>query len=315
LVEIKNLIDSAKNILLVTHENPDEDALCSALAMKMALEKEGRAVDIFCASKVPPNIIFLFEAGQPKYSINISYDLIFGLDYGDIGRLETISAGLDVPEPAITFDHHPLTNQRGQFKIVDPAFSSTCEIVYRFLYANDMAIDKKIATCLLAGIFADTWGFRHSNTTPATLEVVAELLLKGAMINKIARIAYKRNAVSQSKIWSRALAKVSIEKDSGFVFCILGQEDLRECGALPDDVSGLASMLCMIPGIKFSLVLKEFAAGEIDGSLRALPSGGVDVASLARALGGGGHRLSAGFKSRRPAGEVIKQVRDLIKEV
>ncbi|MFH0852280.1 MAG: DHHA1 domain-containing protein, partial [bacterium] len=189
-----------------------------------------------------------------------------------------------------------------------------CEIVYRFLRANDMAIDKKIATCLLAGIFADTWGFRHPNTTSATLEVVAELLLKGAFVNKIARTAHRRNAASHPKIWSRALEKVIIEKNSGFVFCILGQDDLKECGASADDVSGLASLLCMIPGIKFSLVLKEFVIGEIDGSFRALPSGGVDVAGMARALGGGGHKLAAGFKSKRPAEEVIKQVRDLIKQ-
>lgn len=307
-IEAKKAIDDSEKILLASHDEPDGDALGSMLALKFSFEKLGKKADIFCVSKIPENLKFLPGVERIKKSVEPAYDLLFGLDYGDLKRLG--GATLDIP--IITFDHHPLTNQAGEIKVVDTDFSSTCEIVYQFLTENELKIDKEIATCLLTGIFTDTWSFRHPNTTAKTLKAAGELLLRGAPLRKIAGLVNQQKIGVKSKIWSRALANIQQDKDFGFVYCFLDFKDMRELGATTDDLSGLASLLCMVPGTKFSLVLSEMAPGQMDGSFRSLPNQGTDVSYFARALGGGGHKLSAGFKTEMAPEEAVKTIKELI---
>jgi len=307
-LEIKKAVDNANVILLASHGEPDGDALGSMLALKFSFEKLGKKTDAYCASAIPENYRFLPGIGQIKRKIEPGYDLLFGLDYGDLKRLEAGTLNI----PVITFDHHPLINQVGEMKVVDTNFSSTCEIIYRFLEENELEIDKEIATCLLTGIFTDTWSFRHPNTTAKTLKVVGELILRGAPLRKIAGFVNQQKIDIKSKIWSRALANIHENREFSFIFCFVSFQDMQEIGATANDLSGLASLLCMAPGTKFSLVLSEESLGKIDGSFRALPDKGIDVSYFARALGGGGHRLSAGFKTEKSPKEVIKRIKQLI---
>lgn len=311
--EVKKLIDEADKILLVSHQEPDGDAWGSLLGLKIALEELGKQVDAFSLSPLPENFKFLPQSNQIKRDIQLPYDIIFGLDYGDFERLETVASGLSSLPPAITFDHHPLVNQTGKIKIIDANFSSTCEIIYQFLESNSLKIDKEIATCLLTGIFTDTWSFRHPNATAKTLQVVGELLLKGAYLNKIVKLTNQNNIDIKSKIWGRALAKINLDKEKNFIFCFLSYQDLNECQATSDDLSGLASLLGSVPEAKFSLVLAEFLPGQLDGSLRALPNKGVDVSQIAKRLGGGGHKLAAGFKTRSNPKDILEELRKLIR--
>ncbi|OGZ33523.1 MAG: hypothetical protein A2Y98_01130 [Candidatus Portnoybacteria bacterium RBG_19FT_COMBO_36_7] len=307
-LDIKKAVDSAQKILLASHDQPDGDALGSMLALKFSFEKLGKKTDVYCNSTIPENYRFLPGIDQIKKNIDPKYDLLFGLDYGDMKRLEA-----EVPDvPVITFDHHPLINQAGQMKVVDTNFSSTCEIVYQFLKENELEIDKEIATCLLTGIFTDTWSFRHPNTTAKTLKVVGELLLRGAPLRKIAGFVSQQKIDIKSKIWSRALANIHQNRKFGFIFCFISFQDMQELEATTNDLSGLASLLCMAPGTKFSLVLSEESPGKLDGSFRALPDKEIDVSYFAKALGGGGHKLSAGFKTEKTSKEVIKTIEQLI---
>jgi len=308
---IKKAIDQSEKILLASHKEPDGDALGSMLALKFSFEKLGKKADIFCASDIPENLKFLPGIEQIKKSVEPIYDLFFGVDYGDLKRLETT---LHMTNPAITFDHHPSINQTGKIKVVDSNFSSTCEIVFEFLEENELKIDKEIATCLLTGIFTDTWSFRHPNTTAKTLKIVGELLLRGAPLRKIARLINQEKIDIKSKIWSRALANVKKDQKLGFIFCFINFEDMQKFNATSNDLAGLASLLCMVPGTKFSLVLSEVAPRKLDGSFRALPNQGTDVSYLAKALGGGGHKLSAGFKIKGKPEDIIEKVKKLISE-
>lgn len=306
----KKAIDASEKILLVSHNELDGDALGSMLALKFSFEKLGKKADIFCASDIPENLKFLPGVEHIKKSVEPVYDLLFGVDYGDLKRLEGVT--LDIP--IITFDHHPLINQAGEIKVVDTNFSSTCEIIYQFLTENELKIDKEIATCLLTGIFTDTWSFRHPNTTAKTLKIVGELLLRGAPLRKIVRLINQEKIDIKSKIWSRALANIKQEQELGFIFCFINFEDMQKFNASLNDLAGLASLLCMVPGTKFSLVLSEVAPEKLDGSFRALPNQGVDVSRLAKAFGGGGHKLSAGFKTKGRPEDIIEKVKKLISE-
>lgn len=310
-LKIKERIDSAQNILLTSHVEPDGDALGSMLALRIALQNLGKSVDVFCVSKIPENLGLLPGAGELRREIDFGYDLIIGLDYGDCGRLETAALGLPLPE--ITFDHHPYINQSGLFKIVDPVASSTCEIVYEFLSAGGFEINKEIAVCLLSGIFDDTWNLRHPNATARTFKVAGELLKKGVALNKVIKISGKGNTFVKTKAWGRGLASIEFDQETGLVFCFLSHNDLAEKNISHRDLSGLSSFISHVPEARFSLVLTEIAPGRLDGSLRTHPGRGIDVSKIAGVFGGGGHRLSAGFKTNLKMEEVFETIRNLIK--
>lgn len=308
--EIKKTIDDSNRILLVSHKGPDGDALGSMLALKIVFGNLGKEADIFCPSAIPEVFLFLPEIQSRKTEVKDDYDLIFGLDYADINHLETITKDNKLALPEISFDHHPFVNQTGRLKIIDPSFSCTCEIVHQFLAINSLPLNKEIATCLLTGIFTDTWSFRHPNTSRGTLKTAAELIAKGALLNKIAKLSTRPDMEVKPKIWARALEKTTFE--SGFIYCFLNYQDLQEFQAKPSEISGLANLLCGVPEARFSLVLNEIMPGFLDGSLRALPDKGIDVSSLAKEFGGGGHKLSAGFKIEARPETIIKRIRILL---
>jgi len=312
-LEIKKRIEAAKNILLVSHYEPDGDALGSMLGLKIAFENAGKKVDAFCSSEISENLRLLPGVRQLKREIRSDYDLVIGLDYGDCKRLETVFFNLPVSLPQITFDHHPSVNQCGDLKVVDTAASSTCEIICNFLNFSKIKIGKETAICLLAGIFSDTWNLRHPNASAQTFKISGELLLKGAPINKIVKISAQNNLLVKSKIWGRGLENIIFDEQIGAVFCFFSYKDLKEHKATYQDLSGLSSFISAVPGAKFSLVLSEIEPGKLDGSLRALPGKEIDVSKIAKALGGGGHKLSAGFKTNLKPEEVFETIRQLIK--
>ncbi|MDD5589993.1 MAG: bifunctional oligoribonuclease/PAP phosphatase NrnA [Candidatus Portnoybacteria bacterium] len=308
--EISDAIIGSKKILLSGHRKPDGDCLGSMLALKLSMEKSGKKADIFCSSEIPNFLRFLPQANCLKNKIEEDYDLVLGLDYGDLKRLDTVVCGLPVSLPEITFDHHPLKNQSGRFVAIDQKASSTCEIIFDFLFSQNSEIDRQIATCLLTGIFADTGSFRHPNVTAKTLKAVAQLLSAGAILNKIAKFYSEKNIDSKSKITALALSKMALD-ESGFIYCLITYDDFRECGAERDDLIGFPAFLCSVSGIRFSLVLREVFPGKWDASFRSFP-GGEDVLKYAVALGGGGHRFSCGVRLNEPPEFFIGKLKSLI---
>ncbi len=242
-IEVKKRIDSARNILLVSHYEPDGDALGSMLGLKIALENIDKKADAFCASEIPENLRLLPKSGQLKREINSDYDLVIGLDYGDYKRLETVFFNLPVSLPQITFDHHPDINQCGDIKVVDTAASSTCEIICNFFNFSKIEIGRETAICLLAGIFADTWNLRHPNASAQTFKISGELLLKGAPLNKIIKISAQNNLLVKSKIWGVGLANIFFDEEISAVFCFFSYKDLKEHKATYHDLSGLSSFI------------------------------------------------------------------------
>ncbi len=312
-LKIEERIKLAQNILLTSHIDPDGDALGAMLGLRIALKKLGKKTDAFCGSKIPENLRLLPGAGELKREIDSSYDLVIGLDYGDSKRLETVFFKLPALLPQITFDHHPYLNQCGDLKAIDTCVSSTCEIICLFLNFNKIEIDKEMAVCLLTGIFADTWNLRHPNASAQTFKISGELLLKGVSLNKIIKIFAQNNLLVKSKIWGRGLKNIFFDTEVGAVFCFFSFKDLSDCGASNHDLSGLSSFIGSVPDAKFSLVLSEIEPGRLDGSLRAHPDKGIDVSQIARRFNGGGHKLSAGFKTNLKPEEVFKAIRNLIK--
>jgi bifunctional oligoribonuclease and PAP phosphatase NrnA len=289
-------IAQSDKIFLTTHENTDGDDLGSLLATRLVLEEMGK--ELFCIVKggVPEALEFLPGSNNVKEEFeNRPYDLIitFGCSTADrpgFPELKTMSA------KKINFDHHPDNKNFADINVVDPETAAVAELIYYFLKSNQQVeINKDIATCLLTGIFTDTGGFQHSNTSSKVMLAAAELMKKGARIDKIAQETFGNKRPQALKAWAKALENTRFDPEKKMAFSVMTEEDMKEADATEDDLSGFVTILNHIPEAKFALFLRQ-SGGEVKGSLRSDPHKAIDVSEIAHFFGGGGHKYASGFK-------------------
>lgn len=339
LIEAYKLIKESQNILLATHESPDGDGIASMLAVFHWLEsiKPGEAF-LYSEDEIPKYLRFLpgVEKIQNRIPEN-AYDILIGFDYGDFKRLglddwlktpykgvspDPLSAGLGLKNQPkikiITFDHHPLGRQLGTINLIDTTVSSTAELIYDFFEANGIEFGKEIAKCVLCGIMVDTGIFKHSNTTPKTLRVVKNLLLKGVTIKEIAKkIEEDLRPFNALQLWGEALLRIKIEPKSGLAVSFAKKEDYLKYNADKEHLSEFSSLMSTIPEAKLAVFLSQDTEEPqfIKGSLRSEHCHNADVSAIAKHFGGGGHKLASGFKTESTMEEALEKLINLAKMV
>lgn len=318
-----NLIKSNKDILILTHKNPDGDAVGSVLGLAEALSSPDKNIECFSKDAVPDVFEFLPNVTMIKNSVKLkNYDLVILLDCALFSRtgLDNITDVIDSFDNLLIIDHHPKGAEEVGYldscvQVIDPAASSAAVLVYNLLKELDLKITKDIANCLLTGIFTDTGGFQHSNTDAQTLQITAELMGKGPRIDKIARNIFNSKSVPAIKLWGKALARIQRDKNTGMAVSYLSKKDLEECGAKQEDISGLISVINTVSDAKFSLLLTESEDNRIRGSLRSEEYGNIDVSRIAKSLGGGGHKLASGFEMEgRDVKGGVERIKEMISE-
>lgn len=231
---------------------------------------------------------------------SFKFDLIMVLDSPDLERLTTIydqNPDLFYEIPVINIDHHPGNEHFGKINWIDLTATSTSEILVALLESlgrEKSLFDPDIATALLTGIITDTGSFQHSNTTPKSFTVAAQLIAAGARQQEIIRHVYKTKALSTLKLWGKILSRVQEEKEYRFVWSEIGTADFIEAQAKENEAAGVIDeLLKTAPEIDFALLLSERKDG-VHGSLRGVQKG-VNVAEIAKIFGGGGHEAAAAF--------------------
>jgi phosphoesterase RecJ-like protein len=290
-----DLIGQADKIFLTTHEGTDGDDLGSLLAVRQVLLSLGKSVKAAVKGPVPRTLKFLPGTSEVGGEFpREKFDLIVTFGCSKIERAGFAalkSAGI----PVINFDHHPDNTFFAQVNVVDEKTAAVAELVYYFLQSKNIKLNFEIATCILTGIFTDTGGFKHANTSAEVMQVAADLLKKGARIDRIASYTFGQKRPQALKAWSRALENTRFDKNKEMVFSVLTEQDIIEVGAADDDLQGFVELLNHIPQAKFAMMLRQ--DGEVvRGSLRSELYKNVDVSRIARSFGGGGHKLAAGFK-------------------
>lgn len=286
---------ASKHIALVSHEFTDGDDLGAMLACKFALQEKGVRSSAVAKGGVPDNLVFLpgvLEVVETPPGENCDTIVYFGCGGKDRPGFEDWDTS---GKQLINIDHHVDNRLFGDINLVDGSAAATCELVYHLIKFWGASITKPIAVNLLTGIFNDTGGFRHANTSAKILEIAAELMRHGASISRISEFYFGKSELPKLRAWAKALENTRVDPQQGMVYSIVTEEELKEVGASPEDLEGIASILNTVPEAKFSMVLKQ-RGDEIKGSLRSENYKGVDVAAIARKLGGGGHKLAAGFK-------------------
>lgn len=299
---LDRLLEKAKNPLLIIHPKPDADALGSSFAFAEYLEKrlEQEKIDIYCADKPSEALSVLFNKSKITTNFTpVSHDLLFIMDRGDVFRKLGIDTRLEeegLSPKIINIDHHPHTSIEGALNIIDTTAPATSEIIFRYFDHIDHEINSKSAQYLLNGIFADTGGFRHNNTTPRSLEIASNLMRKGATISKVNRALFANKSLNTLKLWAIALERARINPKTGMAVSFITKKDLESCNATAGDLDGISEILNSISESKFSLILSEREQDKIKASLRSETYKGIDVSKIAREFKGGGHKLASGFE-------------------
>jgi phosphoesterase RecJ-like protein len=314
--EVVERLRSARRVLTICHENPEADALGSALAIAMLVEAGGGVATPVCADPMPAMYKFLpgMDRFRQEPDPTLDYDLLV---VGDCGELERIGPvleshrGLFERVPILDIDHH-LSNRRfGAVDWVDPDSSATCEMVT--LLARRMGVpltsgNGMLAAALAAGVIMDTANFQHSNTTPRTLVVAASLREAGAPLSEIARRLYRSKPNTQLVLFGRVLARMGTDLEGRLVWSTLELADLAAAGAGSAESEGLVDMLAQSETSEASILFKEVDG---DGSTRVsirTREGGVDATVLAGTFGGGGHARASGATLQLPLDEARRVV-------
>lgn len=288
---------SASRILIGTHEHPDGDALGASLALWHVVRSWGKEATVYIPDPAPDFFQFLpgFDQLTTTKPDATAFDAIVLLDYTQLPRTRLKDEFLQHPV-SVCIDHHYDNTGHGKYVLVIPQAAATAQILMELLLLWQIPITQEVATCLLTGIFTDTGSFMHDSTSPHLLEMAAYLMNKGARLSHIAHETYQKKELPGLCVWGKALSRIILNEKNGVAVSLITPDDMAECKATLDDLAGVVNMLNALPQAKVAMLLVEYERGKIKGSLRSEPHKGMDVSKLAKKLGGGGHKLAAGFE-------------------
>ncbi|MBU4455278.1 bifunctional oligoribonuclease/PAP phosphatase NrnA [Patescibacteria group bacterium] len=298
--QIYNQIKISKNILLVTHDAPDGDALASACLMIELMESLAKPHIAYCYDEPPRQFNFLPHIEKIISDKNFNFaefDLIIALDCGGINRTKLADeiSGRAKNQSIIDIDHHPKLDDYADLELRDPRAAATTEVLYNFLKANRIKINKNIANCVLTGILTDTANFLYPSTSQQTVEIASEMLVKGAKMPQIMENTWRNKSLNSMKLWGKAMSRLKINSEYNFASSILTLEEIAESGADEEELEGIAGFISNLDNVNGIIFLREQPNGVIKGSLRTSRRD-IDVSLLARQLNGGGHAKASGFK-------------------
>lgn len=294
----KQFLEQANSVLLTTHERTDGDDLGSVLALAHSLRQQGKQVSVVIAGGVPDQLKYLplseIVSEELPNDAAIPFDalVVSGCSVPERVNQEEI---LQLDIPVMNLDHHPDNTMYGTVNVVEPNKSSVAELTYDFFKFAGWEIDHNIALCLLTGIVTDTGIFMHSNTQASTLAAASELMEHGARVSTVTKHTYEGKDLVSLKAWARALENAHYDPKKQMIYSVITAEELEALGNPPMSAfEGVVETLNKVPEAKFAMFLKQ-DSNVIKGSLRSEEHKGVNVQEIARTLGGGGHKLAAGF--------------------
>lgn len=305
LEKIREIISAHENIVLCGHTNPDGDAIGASLSLASSLEKMGKNVKVLLEPygkkyDVIPNSRLIAEKDTIKEA-----ELFIALDCGDMGRLQGVADIFHSAKCTVNIDHHASNSFFGEYNYVEENASSTSEVVFKLLQGH-FPMDGEIAAGLYAGLIYDTGGFRHTSTTPFTMQVAGELMSYGIAYTKIYNALFDSRTFSEMKIMGKAFHKAERYFDGKVIFTSITMEDIEECKGTNKELDAIINYLKGVDEVKIACFLYEKNQMDVKASFRG--NDGYDVCALAQKFGGGGHVKAAGCTIEAP----IEQAKEMV---
>lgn len=293
LAAVAAVLRDEDDFLVVTHQNPDADALGSLLATARILDALGKQSTLLCLDPLPDNLRFL--PGSDRLVAALPTRRHARLLLLDCNTPDRAGPEFDAARPferAAVLDHHLTEQPFGDPAYVRPSAAATGEIIVDLAAALGVAPDADFATCAYTAIVGDTGGFRFSNTTPRILHMAADLVAAGASPPVIAAAFFGGAPERKIRLLAAVLAGLELHHDGRVAMLIVDQTLLSAHGANRNDLEGFIDHARSIRGVEVAVQLREHAPGDWRASLRA--TGDVNVERVAASFGGGGHKPAAG---------------------
>ncbi|MCD6296161.1 MAG: bifunctional oligoribonuclease/PAP phosphatase NrnA [Deltaproteobacteria bacterium] len=308
---IANVLREGRSFLLMTHKDPDTDAIGSLLALGKALLDAKKEIVLLTEKSVPA--VYRFLKGADKivqgFDSGKDFDAVVALDCSEIERIGCFPGCLEGRRPLINVDHHETNPLFGDLNLVDPHGSSTGELVFNIIKAADFRLNYEIAENIFAAIQADTGSFRYDNTSSKCLAVAAELLDYGVKPWEISRKMMDEYSLSRLRLLEMALGSIEFHHQGKVGMMTISLDMFQKAGACESDSERLVDYPRFVSGVEIAALIRERDKYDYKFSLRS--NGRANVAELASRFGGGGHAMAAGFEGH---GSISVLKKDLMKE-
>lgn len=307
--KIAKILRDENHFLIVTHVNPDGDAIGSLLGMHLALTEMGKMSRPAAGETFPELYDFLPGTGSVVTDLTLldrPPEWIISLDVASEERISANIDGLRDKARLINIDHHPTNPGFGDLNLVNPTAASTAELVYKVLKEAGYKLSTEVGKCLYTGLVTDTGCFRFSGVTSETLSLGAELLSPGFGSFEVTRYLYEEFPLRRLQLEQIVLQRIEVLLGGRLVISTLYHEDFERLGAHMSESENLVNRLRECRGVEVGLMITEMPDKVIRMSFRS--KGAVDVSEVAKSMGGGGHRQAAGAKSTLPLPELKEKI-------
>lgn len=312
LDEILKEIKNAENIVILTHESPDGDAVGSSLALKIMIEKLGRTADVIIPEysrlfNFLPEIESVMEDSAIK-----NYDLAISVDSADLKRLAKREY-FENAQKTIVIDHHGSNNMYGDLNYVNPVSPACCEILAGMAEYFEIDMTKDLGTCIMTGIITDTGGFRHTGINPETFEFTADAIRKGVNIPDIYKKTMRTKTKANFALTQRVIDRMEFLENGKVAFTYMNSQDEKETGAEMGDHEGLVDIGRDIEGVEVSIFIRQ--KNEENAYKISMRSGNeINVSDICLMFGGGGHPKAAGALVQGDVEQVKEKVMKEVKK-
>jgi phosphoesterase RecJ-like protein len=307
----------ADKLVVVTHENPDGDALGSLVAMQAILTEIGKHCLMFIDSRELPlpqeYRFFPLEQLVSEPPDDIDERTIVFLDCGNLER-NPATAFRRPGTHILNIDHHHDNTHFGTADLVVPDASCTAEIVWDLMHELGVSPTVTVAEALYVGLITDTGRFMYENTGPRAHLMAADLIGAGVDVHDIYRRVYEGVPYGKLALLARGLANIERYDDGRLTMTALTAGDFSESGAEESYSEGVVDHLRAVKGTAVAALIRDRLGGPGAAPLRKVSlratDDRIDVSAIARAQGGGGHRQAAGFSTELSHDELVQFLRD-----
>lgn len=313
MFNLKELLEGKQSVALGGHVRPDGDCVGSTMGLYLYLKENFSQIetDLYLES-VPEAYSMIRHTDEVKSELPEGkiYDLFICMDCGDLQRLGFSQKLFIESKQTACIDHHVSNEAFADVNYIVPDASSTSELVYNLLDYDKMSLET--AEALYMGIAHDTGIFRYSCTSPETMEAAAQLMRKGVDTAKITDRTYYEKTYIQNQILGKALLESIMVLDQRCIVSVVRLKEMEFFKAKPSDLEGIVSQMRQTKGVEVAMFLHETASQTFKVSLRSKEQ--VDVSSIAKYFGGGGHVRAAGVTMKGSVHDVINNLTALIEK-
>lgn len=308
--QIGQFLTEHDDFLVVSHVQPDGDAVSSTLAVGWLLSCLGKNYVMVNEGPIPRRMSYLWHSEQivdlSQTTIPRKFSHVISVDCADFKRIGNGHVLFSDDVQIVNIDHHPTNDAYGAINLIVSNAAATVEIIFDLIHFMEKPLDHDVATALYTGLLTDTGGFRYSSTSPKVMAIASKLLEYGVDGPGLSEKLLEQMTLAQIRLLTRALDGLQISEDGKISWVTVDDEDMRLTGAIHEDLEGIVNYPRNIQGVEVGLLFKVIHENAVKVSMRS--AGKVDVARVAQCFGGGGHVRAAGARIEGSLDSIIPRV-------